>query len=83
MITYTTPSGSENIEFTLIAHRGVVWALTVTPKAKNSTNLEHQKAFAQAISTEVIGKRIRDLHLTVIGGASLETGAFNQFITQL
>jgi hypothetical protein len=82
IMTYTTPAGSDSIEFSLTIDNGVITSVMVTPKAENGISKMRQESFSKAISSEVVGKKIADLHLSAVGGSSLTTGAFNQFIAK-
>ncbi len=82
-MTYNNPAGTDQIEFSLTTDNGVITAVTMSPKAENGISKTYQASFAKAITSEVIGKKIVDLHLSAVGGSSLTTGAFNQFIAKL
>jgi hypothetical protein len=82
-ISYSTPGGVDKVNFSLTHKSGIVESLTVTPAAENDISKMWQAKFAESVSSEIVGKNIKDLKLSAIGGASLTTGAFNQFIASL
>ncbi len=82
-ISYNNPAGTDQIEFSLTTDNGMITAVTATPMAEHGISKMRQEAFAKAISGEVVGKKIADLQLSAVGGSSLTTGAFNQFIAKL
>ncbi len=79
-VSYTNPSGSDEVEFSLTVTDGVITSVSATPKAKNEISTKLQTAFAEEISSKVVGMKISDLNLAAVGGASLTTGAFNKFL---
>jgi hypothetical protein len=82
-ISYTTPGGVDKVNFSLTHKAGVVESVIVTPAAEHEFSKNWQAKFAESVSSEIVGKNIKDLKLSAVGGASLTTGAFNQFIASL
>ncbi len=78
-----TPAGSDSVEFSITVADGVVTAINATPKATNEISKSKQTAFAGEIASKVVGKKISELNLSAVGGASLTTTAFNSFIKAL
>ena len=79
--TYRTPVMSKyKINVALQVTGGVVTNSTVTyaDGAEKDPNAKH---FEEAYKTEVVGKKLNDINLSRVGGASLTTGAFNQALT--
>lgn len=79
-ITYRTPAGSDPVTFTATVKGGVITAASSVTKAQNGTSIWYQDAFATKLSQSVVGKKVAGLNLSAIGGASLTTTAFEQFI---
>lgn len=83
IMTYTNPAGQDKVSFTLTQNAGVIESLVVTSLAENEFSKNWQAKFIEAASSEIVGKNLKDLKLNAVGGASLTTGAFNQFIASL
>jgi hypothetical protein len=79
-LAYTTPAGSDSIEFSMTVEGGVIKSVTASPKAENDISKKRQASFAAAVQGEVVGKNIKDLDLDAVGGSSLTTAAFEKFI---
>ena len=79
-VTYTTPAGVDPVEFSVTTTDGVINAVVVTPKSTHEISKKLQTAFAGEIGAKVVGKKISELSLSAVGGASLTTAAFNKFV---
>jgi hypothetical protein len=80
-VSYKTPAGSDSVEFSVTVDGDTITSATATVKAENDISKKWQTAFVANVSTKVSGKKINDLEgMDAIGGASLTTGAFNQFV---
>lgn len=74
---YTSPSGTESYSITLDIRSGIIQNSAVTPITTSSdTSLYFIKEFNKAHTTEVIGKKISDISLGRIAGASLTTASY-------
>ena len=82
-ITYTSPAGKEWMTFTVKHKNGVIVSATAKPKATNKISRTLQQNFAKNISKSVVGKKIKDLDIDTVGGASLTTAAFEQFVRKI
>lgn len=69
--TYKSPAGPESIEVALALSNGAVSSVAITPKADNAISLRWQKAFADGISAEVVGKRLDEINVVKVSGSSL------------
>jgi hypothetical protein len=78
-VSYRTPDGSASVSFSVTAKAGVITAASSTTRA-GGTSGYYQDAFAQRLAGAVIGKKIAGLNLSAIGGASLTTASFEQFV---
>lgn len=81
-VSYMTPAGNVPVLFTVTVKSGVITAVSSVTKAQDSTSIGYQNSFASKISQAVVGKKITGLNLSAIGGASLTTAAFGQFVNQ-
>lgn len=85
IVTYKIPPGEEPIEFDVTITDGIITAVTSTTKAPadHAISVKLQDAFAAEIAEKAIGKKAKDLDLEIIGGASLTTAAFEQFVQSI
>lgn len=79
-VSYVSPAGNETIELSVSVADGVITAVTATPQATNEISKKLQTSFSEKVSAQVVGKKISDLGADAIGGASLTTGAFKNFV---
>ena len=84
-VTYQIPPGDEFVEFDVTVTDGIITAVTSTTKAPadHAISIKLQDAFAKEIAEKAIGKKAKDLDLDVVGGASLTTAAFEQFVQSI
>lgn len=80
-VTYASPAFSQDpVEFSVTVTDGIITAASTTPKSTNDISKQLQTAFAGEVSAKAIGKKAKDFKLDAIGGASLTTAAFEQFV---
>jgi hypothetical protein len=82
-VTYFTPKRAEyllNVSITTENGLVVDSKIEYTQGAENDPNA---KKFEAAYKEVVIGKRLEDLNLSRVGGASLTTNAFNEAIDKI
>jgi hypothetical protein len=75
-----SPGGQDLVEFSVTVDGGVIQAVSMIPKGSNDVSKQYQAGFARELSGKVMGKKIADLGMDAIGGASLTTAAFRQFV---
>lgn len=83
VVTYQTPANNKDpIEFSVTVMDGVIVGATATAGSPYTASLQWQEKFATGITQASIGKKAADLDLDldVVGGASLTTAAFEQFV---
>jgi hypothetical protein len=78
-VSYRTPDGSASIRFSATVKSGMITAASSTTRA-GGTSGYYQDIFARGISAAAIGKKAAGLNLAAVGGASLTTNSFEQFI---
>lgn len=81
--TYSTPEGRENISITLVLKNNIVTGATFTGSAGDRTSQRYMNAFNQGFNTEVIGKSIDSISLTVVNGASLTPKGFMDALSKI
>lgn len=80
---YFAPSGDEAIGVSLTLQNDVVTGATVQATASNRTALAYQMMFTDNFKSQVVGKKIADLNLNRVAGASLTTNGFNSAVSQI
>jgi hypothetical protein len=79
-VNYNVPGGNVPVAFSVTVNNGVITAASST-SLSNGTSGYYQDSFAQGISNATVGKKVSGLSLSAVGGASLTTNAFKQFVT--
>ena len=79
-VTYISPAGNERINFVVQVKDGIISSVSSVPRATNKISKSLQKSFSKNISKVVVGKKVKNLDIDVVGGASLTTVAFEKFI---
>ncbi len=74
------PDLTTTIEFDVTVTDGVITRAASRNLATTPASKYNQDNFAKDISTQVVGKKAKDLKVDAIGGASLTTLAFEQFV---
>lgn len=82
-VTGSYSGGSKSIGVTLTLDKGAIANVEVTPIATNKTSLGLQKRFAAAISEEVVGRSIDEVHLDKLAGSSRTTQGFNDALEKI
>ena len=78
-VNYRTPEGSVPVGFSVSVKGGVIIAASSTTKV-GGTSGYYQDSFAPKIASAAVWKKVAWLNLSAVGGASLTTGAFEQFV---
>jgi hypothetical protein len=82
-IKYTSPAGSESMKMELVIADDQISSINLEAEAENSTSIGHQNRFKSAINSQVVGKKIDELSLSRVAGASLTTGGFNNTLNSI
>ena len=72
------PVAEDAIDVSLSISNGNVSNVEVTPHPFTPISKKHMTAFAQAIPGKIVGKPLKDLHISVVAGASWTSDAFNK-----
>ncbi|MFZ2593824.1 MAG: hypothetical protein WAX38_03580 [Minisyncoccia bacterium] len=75
---YRSPAGPESVSLSLTIVDDIVTDTSLTVHAENQVSKKLQTAFAAEYKQYVVGKKISDLRLTKVAGASLTPNGFNQ-----
>lgn len=83
VMDYTSPGGEDSVRFAMTTDKdGTITSLETTLMEGNQNSEMSTKNFADASKTEIVGKKISELSdITAVGGASLTTAAFKEFIS--
>lgn len=85
MSTYQVPNGKEHDVFLeLVLRNDAVSGVSVAFGGdQDEVSTKMQAGFTNAYAAEVVGKKLDELNLARVGGASLTTGAFNQALAMV
>lgn len=81
--SYSTPGGTESIKVAVTLSGDTISAVEVTQQADSRESQEYQMAFAGAYKSQVIGKKINDVHLSRVAGSSLTSLGFADALDQI
>jgi uncharacterized protein with FMN-binding domain len=81
--SYPNPAGQSKVKVALTLANNKITKIKVTPEATDPTSKGHQTDFAGGIAAETVGKRIDQLHVTVVAGSSLTHLGFDQVIQKI
>lgn len=84
-VSYLTPARTEHkMAVTLSVADGVVTDASVTYDGKSTGfSSPHHERFNAAYKTEVVGKKLSEVSLSRVGGASLTSKAFNDAVAKI
>jgi len=82
-VFYNNPAGGDMVRFSMtVDQAGTITAVETEVKAVNQVSVGLQNKFKDAVGNAVVGKKLSELKVDRIGGASLTTGAFKKFLTE-
>jgi uncharacterized protein with FMN-binding domain len=81
--SYKTPEDVEKITVSLTIKDGVVTDSTVTQTAANQKSVLYQDVFSSGYKEFVTGKKLADLKIGVVSGASLTGAGFNEAVAKI
>lgn len=82
--TYRVPEGHSNTISVKITLSGdVIKDLTVDSNYNSRESERYVSGFESSIKSKVVGKKISDVNLSIVGGASLTTDAFTEAISEI
>jgi uncharacterized protein with FMN-binding domain len=80
---YQSPGGLSEVAVTVTLKDGTVTAVKVVPKAENATAQQYEAKFASGIASEVVGKKLTDLHVGAVAGSSLTAQGFAAAVSKI
>ncbi len=82
-VSYSTPEADASVEFDVTITDGIITAASSKTLANEDKSKYNQDRFTKALPSTVVGKKAKDLKVDAIGGASLTTAAFLDFVHSL
>lgn len=82
-ITYVTPEWSATAAFSLSVEDGTITAVSASIVSWDRESRQYITRFASGISRAVVGKKVAEVSLDTLGGASLTTEAFTRFLASV
>lgn len=80
---YISPAGQEEVYVTLVIEKDIVKDASFEVRATHPTSKMMQEAFAAGFKTEVVGKNINEVSLTVVNGSSLTPKGFMDALSKI
>ncbi|MEN9614362.1 MAG: hypothetical protein RLZZ347_669 [Candidatus Parcubacteria bacterium] len=81
--SYMSPGGGDTVSVTVTLAKDIVVDSEVVSGANDRTSERYQNRFISGYKQYVIGKKLADLHLTKVSGASLTPIGFNDALAQI
>ena len=72
------PVAEDSFDVNLNIASGNVSSIEITPHPFTPVSKKHMDAFSKVISSKIVGKPLKDLHISVVAGASWTSDAFNK-----
>ena len=72
------PVAEDSFDVKLSVSNGNVSGVEITPHPFTPISKGHMDAFSKAIPGKIVGKPLKDLHISVVAGASWTSDAFNK-----
>ncbi len=72
------PVAEDSFDVNLNIASGNVSSVGITPHPFTPVSKKHMDAFSKVISSKIVGKPLKDLHISVVAGASWTSDAFNK-----
>lgn len=83
-IDYEVPKGDANsLSVSMTIKDGIITNLNTESKYQDHESISYINDFAGSIKSKVVGKKLSDINLSRVGGASLTTGAFQDAVDQI
>lgn len=72
------PVAEDSIDVNLSVANGNISSVQITSHPFTPISKKHMSAFSEAIPGKIVGKPLKDLHISVVAGASWTSDAFNK-----
>jgi hypothetical protein len=80
---YDTPGGVQTMSVNLTISGNTVTDVSITQNATGREDEAYQSDFAYEYKSDVVGKKVSDISLSRVAGASLTTEGFNNALDQI
>lgn len=80
-VNYEVPGDTQTLELSLVLDNGVITEINTNLTKSGRDSNGYQSKFEKSYKNLVLGKNIKDINLSRVGGASLTTKAFMDAIT--
>jgi hypothetical protein len=81
--SYASPAGDEEVSVSLVIQNDTVLSSTFTATSDSGKSREYQKRFADGYISQVVGKKLSDIHVGKVSGSSLTGKGFNDAVAQI
>lgn len=83
VVSYKTPGGDDSVRFVMNTdENGIITSLVASLDNGSPISGNFIKGFSEAASSQIVGKKIADIaDISAVGGASLTTQAFKDFVS--
>lgn len=82
-INYSVPGSQNTISVTLTINSDTITDITVNDSYSDRESDRYITGFESSIESKVVGKKISNISLSRVGGASLTTNAFNRALNNI
>jgi uncharacterized protein with FMN-binding domain len=79
-VSYDVPENNETLALTISISNGLVTDVNVSQSKTGRKSANYQTNFEKSYKQFVIGKQLKDINLSRVGGASITTNAFMEAI---
>lgn len=81
--SYYVPHSNETIDVSLTLKNGVIADISIQNSASDHVSAQYQKDFASVYKSYVVGKKLSELQLGIVAGASDTTQGFDDALSQI
>lgn len=79
-VSYNVPENNETLALTISVSNGIVSDVNIVQSKTGRKSANYQTNFEKSYKQFVIGKQLKDINLSRVGGASITTNAFMEAI---
>jgi uncharacterized protein with FMN-binding domain len=80
---YNSPGGTQSITVKLTVSGGAVTDSSLTQQASAREDEQYEAQFESGYKSQVVGKKLSDINLSSVSGASLTTDGFNSALADI
>jgi uncharacterized protein with FMN-binding domain len=79
-VSYPVPKSTNTLKAKITIKNDIVTEISTSHTYTNEKSKEYLDPFDKEISSAVVGKKVKDIDLDILGGASLTSEVFNELI---